>query len=101
MRCDGFNARVPDRTPFGTRLVPGPRPERRVKGGFLLVPQSEVLLTLREVARQLGVCRATVYRLCATDKLPSVRVCNALRVRPADLIAFASPSTKRGSGRRP
>jgi excisionase family DNA binding protein len=76
-------------------LLPDSRPKHRGKSDALLSPPAEPLLTLREVARHLGVCRATVYRLCATGKLLSVRVCNALRVRPADLIAFVCPSIER------
>lgn len=32
------------------------------------------LLTVREVAERLRVCRATVYRMVAEGKLPAVRV---------------------------
>ena len=46
------------------------------------------LLTVREVAEQLGVCTATVYRLCESGELPHVRVVESIRVRPADLAAF-------------
>jgi excisionase family DNA binding protein len=44
------------------------------------------LLTVAEVARQLRVCRATVYRLCAEGRLGHVRVSNAIRV-PASALA--------------
>jgi excisionase family DNA binding protein len=46
------------------------------------------LLTVRDVARLLGVSTATVYRLCEEGRLAHVRVGNAIRVRPADLEAF-------------
>jgi excisionase family DNA binding protein len=46
------------------------------------------LLTAGEVAEQLGVCTATVYRLCESGELPRVRVVESIRVRPADLAAF-------------
>jgi len=38
------------------------------------------LLTVREVAEQLGVCRATVYRLCSQGTLPHIRISNVVRI---------------------
>jgi excisionase family DNA binding protein len=46
------------------------------------------LLTVADVADQLGVCGATVYRLCESGELPHVRIVNSIRIRPADLAAF-------------
>jgi len=46
------------------------------------------LLSVRQVAGQLGVCTATVYALCANGELRHVRVLNAIRVAPSDLEAF-------------
>jgi excisionase family DNA binding protein len=46
------------------------------------------LLSVREAARLLGVCSATVYKLCATGELPHARVLNAVRILPADLVTF-------------
>lgn len=43
------------------------------------------LLTIPEVAIQLGVCRATVYNLISRDGLPSVLVGSARRVHPHSL----------------
>ncbi len=48
------------------------------------------LLTVREVATQLGVCTATIYTLCAEGKLEHVRVANAIRVAPCALSAFVA-----------
>ena len=45
-------------------------------------------LTVREVAAQLSVSRATVYKLCAAGKLAHVRVLGAIRVAPIDLATF-------------
>jgi len=55
-----------------------------------LLPESgrDRLLTVKEVAQQLGVCAATVYRLCDRGELPHVRVVYSIRIRPADLAAF-------------
>ena len=46
------------------------------------------LLRVREVAEQLGVCNATVYRLVEAGELPHVRIVNSIRVRPDDLEEF-------------
>jgi excisionase family DNA binding protein len=47
-----------------------------------------------EVAEQLGVCNATVYRLCESGELAHLRVGNSIRVRPRDLEEYL------GGGRR-
>ena len=46
------------------------------------------LLTVANVAAHLGVCKATVYRLCETGALAHVRVLNSIRVHPDTLDAF-------------
>jgi excisionase family DNA binding protein len=46
------------------------------------------LLTVRDAAERLGVCAATVYKLCAEGSLTHVRVLNAIRIAPKDLAAF-------------
>jgi len=46
------------------------------------------LLSVREVAEQLGLCTATVYGLCAEGALAHVRILNAIRIAPADLATF-------------
>jgi excisionase family DNA binding protein len=38
------------------------------------------LLTVSEVAKRLGVCAATVYKLCVTGALRHVRVLNSIRI---------------------
>ena len=48
----------------------------------------QALLTVKEVAARLGVCRATAYRLIEQGGIPHIRVSNAIRVRPADLDAY-------------
>ena len=46
------------------------------------------LLRVVEVAEYLGVCNATVYRLCERGELRHVWIVNSIRIRPADLKAF-------------
>ena len=46
------------------------------------------LLRVAEVAEQLGVCNATVHRLCESGELPHLRVVNSIRVRPKDLAEY-------------
>jgi excisionase family DNA binding protein len=55
------------------------------------------LLTVRDVAAQLGVCTATVYRLVGEGQLPHVRVLNAIRVAPRDLAAFVEGQWRTGN----
>ena len=45
---------------------------------------------MAEVARTLGVCDATVYKLCARGHLGHVRILNSIRVPSASLKAFVS-----------
>lgn len=56
------------------------------------------LLSAREVAQRLGVCTATVYKLCERGELTHVRISNAVRVDPRDLEAFIEEK-KRGAPR--
>jgi excisionase family DNA binding protein len=46
------------------------------------------------VAARLGVCRATVYDLCARGVLRSVRVGNAIRIPPLWLEQFIAERSK-------
>ncbi|MBI3184848.1 MAG: helix-turn-helix domain-containing protein [Myxococcales bacterium] len=54
------------------------------------------LLRVAQVAELLGVCRATVYRLCERGELPHVRLLNAVRFDPVAIEQFLMRSrTKR------
>jgi excisionase family DNA binding protein len=44
-----------------------------------------VLLSVSDVAIQLGVCRNTVYKLMKCDSLPSVMLGGVRRVHPTSL----------------
>ena len=48
------------------------------------------LLSVRQVAKFLGVCPATVYKLCEQRKLPHFRVLNAIRIDPNAVKGFLS-----------
>ena len=40
---------------------------------------------MKEVAKLLQVCNATVYKLCEKGELAHVRILNSIRIAPADL----------------
>jgi len=88
---------APVRQIFAAPLLQGSRPLSVVDGGR--EGGAAALLTVRDVAAQLGVCTATVYQLVGEGLLPHVRVLNAIRVSPRDLAAFVE--RQRRSGRVP
>ena len=51
-------------------------------------PVLQGFLTVRDVAAQLCVSTATVYKLCAAGELPRVRVLGAIRIASDNLAAF-------------
>ena len=83
----GAADRSPPRLGQHRHAAPGPTTPTPNDLGVLYGGRNR-LLTVREVAEQLGVCTATVYRLCESGELPHVRVVESIRVRPADLAAF-------------
>lgn len=48
----------------------------------------ELLITVHESARRLGLGRSTTYELLRDGLLPSVRIGSARRIAVADLEAF-------------
>ncbi len=80
--CHGVATPGPHRIPFGAPVAQ----EKSVSVSLSVL--LETLLTVREVAERLRLSTATVYKLCASGKLPHVRVSNAVRVRVADLAVF-------------
>ena len=68
---------------FVTRLLPEHAARLAVLQGG-----GDRLLSVREAARQLGLCKATIYGLCADGALPHMRILNAIRIAPVDLTAF-------------
>jgi excisionase family DNA binding protein len=74
---------------FATSLLPTPC------GGGVGSEPAGPLIGPKEAARRLGVCKATVYKLCTRGVLTHVRLFNAVRIPQAaidDLI-------RRGGGR--
>jgi excisionase family DNA binding protein len=69
-------------------LLDGIAPESEVR------PRTQSLLSVRQVATVLGVCTATIYRLCERGELPHYRVLNAIRVDPGDVKGFLSKSRR-------
>jgi len=53
------------------------------------------LLTVRQVAKLLGICPATVYRLCGRGELAHYRVCNSIRMDPKEVMAMLQRSRGR------
>jgi excisionase family DNA binding protein len=53
------------------------------------------LLRVSDVAERLGVCAATVYRLCESGALAHVRIVNSIRIRPEDLREFMAARPER------
>lgn len=54
-----------------------------------LQPKAPQLLDTRQVAERLGLKPATIYQMCASGELPSVRIGKrALRVSEPELIAY-------------
>jgi len=68
-------------------VAPTPADLRVIWGG------RDRLLRVAEVAEQLAVCDATVYRLCERAELPFVWIGNSMRIRPDDLRAFLDRQT--------
>jgi excisionase family DNA binding protein len=66
---------------FGPRLAVVPRGLDR-------------LLTIRQVAEQLGISTATIYTLVERGELAHVRVSNAIRIATADVSAFIAARTR-------
>jgi excisionase family DNA binding protein len=60
------------------------------RGAANFQPTEIELLTVEDVARQLRVSRATVYRLCETGELTHTRVVKSIRIQPEAVEAFIS-----------
>lgn len=60
-----------------------------------------MLLTVAEVAAELGCCRDTVYQLLTSGALPSVRIAGRLRrIRRTDLHTYITTLTPSSPARR-
>jgi excisionase family DNA binding protein len=90
---DGLQQKAAICKDFAPILLPTKSPSRGAKAGG-----RERLLSVAEVARRLGVCGATVYKLCARGHLDHVRVLNAIRVPPAVLDEFIGSRPRRRNG---
>jgi len=56
------------------------------------------LLKAKEVARQLNISKAMVYRLMQRGEIRCVRIGTAVRVRPSDLVTYIQANM---TGQRP
>ena len=72
------------------KFVPSLSPSfRGITGG------ADHLLSVREVAARLSISTATIYMLCERGELSHVRVSNAIRIAPADLVDFIARGRRR------
>jgi excisionase family DNA binding protein len=53
-------------------------------------PNNSLLMRPLEVGQALSLSKATVYRLLASNAIPSVKVGKSIRVRRADLEAWVA-----------
>jgi integrase len=92
-RTDSYAAHADprDRRGFGTGLS---RP-----AGPQLQSVAQGWLTVKDAARHLGVCAATVYKLVDAGAFPVSRLLkNVIRIDPADLAAYVT--AQKNAGRR-
>jgi excisionase family DNA binding protein len=75
----------PGPTPYETEHAPDRAAVGRAAARVVLPEQ---LMTVREVAFRLVVCRATVYAMVERGELSHVRVAGSVRIHPEDLDAF-------------
>src|SRR5476651_737387 len=87
--------------PDSVRHVQGSHDLSRFSRNFAtnLLPPIEQLLTVRQVAKLLGVCTATVYFWAASGALPHIRIVNVIRVRRADVTLFLDAHDHHPKGR--
>ena len=85
-----FTTRLLPKT--GTAFAPGTAPRvattPTISDLVALHGGRDRMLRVADVAEKLGVCAATVYRLCERGELAHVRIVNSIRIRPADLSEF-------------
>jgi len=88
-RSESNSHSAPPEAPFSSDFVSGLCLEKRLNaGGSGRRDAPDRLLSVKQVAENLGVTTATVYSLCADGRLAHVRILNTIRVAPSDLAAF-------------
>jgi excisionase family DNA binding protein len=66
-------------------------PTSALTPGLSAVAESApALISPQEVARRLGICRATIYNLCKRGALPHVRIGSRVRLALLDVITALS-----------
>jgi len=53
---------------------------------------NDELLTVKEAAAQLKLCKSTVSKLCFTGRLNHIRIMNSIRIPKSELEAFIEAS---------
>src|SRR5467141_4005589 len=73
---------------------------RRGLAAFLLQEPAGALLSVREVAKLLGVSTPIVYRLCELGDLAHVHVNHAIRIAPEAVAGFLERQSTRKSAQK-
>jgi len=87
-------------SPQAARQLAMPQlPPRPLRPPAIPTRPIEAFLSARQAAVKLGVCTATVYKLCETGELRHARISNAIKVAPEDLERLLA--TRINGGTRP
>ena len=60
-------------------------------------PEAGEFLTVKQVARHIGVAPMTIYRMLHTGQIPYSRIGKLMRIRRTDWEALLAEAQKRGS----
>jgi excisionase family DNA binding protein len=55
----------------------------------------DALLSVRQVAARVGLSTASVYALCESGALRSLRISNSIRIEPAEFARFIAEARKK------
>ena len=81
-------ARPADHENFAAPVLPSSMLAPGLRG---VAESAPTLISPQEAARRLGLCRATIYKLCKRGVLPHIRIGSSLRLALSDVIALLAP----------